>query len=37
MMTGTPCPNDPTDAWAQAKLVSPDRVPKFPGHFNARR
>lgn len=33
MMTGTPCPNDPTDAWALAKLVSPDRVPKFPGHF----
>jgi SNF2 family DNA or RNA helicase len=32
-MTGTPCPNDPTDAWAQAALVSPDRVPKFPGHF----
>lgn len=32
-MTGTPCPNDPTDAWAQAKLVSPDRVPKYPGQF----
>lgn len=32
-MTGTPCPNDPTDAWAQAKLVSPERVPKFPGQF----
>lgn len=32
-MTGTPCPNDPTDAWAQAKMVSPDRVPKFFGSF----
>src|SRR5690242_6114017 len=29
LLTGTPCPNDPTDAWALAKLVSPDRVPKF--------
>jgi len=28
-ITGTPCPNSPTDAWAQARLVSPDRVPKF--------
>lgn len=33
LMTGTPCPNDPTDAWALAKLVSPDRVPKFFGAF----
>lgn len=33
MMTGTPCPNDPTDAWALAKLVSPERVPKFFGSF----
>lgn len=33
LMTGTPCPNDPTDAWAQAKLVSPDRVPQYAGHF----
>ncbi|MDQ3023436.1 MAG: DEAD/DEAH box helicase [bacterium] len=33
MMTGTPCPNDPTDAWALAKLVSPERVPKFFGQF----
>jgi hypothetical protein len=32
-MTGTPCPNDPTDAWALAKLVSPERVPKFFGGF----
>lgn len=33
LMTGTPCPNDPTDAWALAKLVAPDRVPKYFGGF----
>jgi SNF2 family DNA or RNA helicase len=33
LMTGTPCPNDPTDAWALAKLVSPARVPKYFGGF----
>lgn len=33
LMTGTPCPNDPTDAWALAKLISPERVPKFFGAF----
>lgn len=33
LLTGTPCPNDPTDAWALAKLVSPERVPKFFGAF----
>lgn len=33
LMTGTPCPNAPTDAWALAKLVSPERVPKFAGAF----
>lgn len=33
LMTGTPCPNDPTDAWALTKLVSPERVPKFFGGF----
>ena len=33
LLTGTPCPNDPTDAWAIANLVSPDRVPKFFGSF----
>ncbi len=31
--TGTPCPNDPTDAWAQAKLVNPTGVPKYFGQF----
>lgn len=32
-MTGTPCPNAPTDAWALARLVSPERVPQFAGAF----
>lgn len=32
-LTGTPCPNAPTDAWAQAKLVNDKRVPKFFGAF----
>lgn len=26
-MTGTPTPNLPTDAWAQAKLIAPDTTP----------
>ena len=30
--TGTPCPNGPDDAWAQARLVNPD-VPKYAGQF----
>lgn len=33
LMTGTPCPNAPTDAWALARLVSPERVPKYFGGF----
>ena len=32
-LTGTPCPNAPTDAWALAKLVAPERVPRFFGSF----
>jgi len=28
LLTGTPTPNAPTDAWALAKLVNPHRVPK---------
>jgi SNF2 family DNA or RNA helicase len=35
LMTGTPCPNAPTDAWALARLVSPERVPKYAGAFKA--
>lgn len=33
LMTGTPCPNAPTDAWALARLVSPERVPRYAGAF----
>jgi len=33
MLTGTPCPNAPTDAWALARLVCPERAPKFFGTF----
>lgn len=33
LMTGTPCPNAPTDAWALAKLVNPNNVPEFYGQF----
>ncbi len=33
LMTGTPCPNAPTDAWALAKLVCPERVPQYAGAF----
>ena len=32
-LTGTPCPNAPTDAWAQVKIVSPDNAPRFFGTF----
>lgn len=28
-LTGTPIPNEPTDAWAQIKLISPGRVPQY--------
>lgn len=32
-LTGTPTPNAPTDAWAQVRLISPTRVPKYFSHF----
>jgi SNF2 family DNA or RNA helicase len=32
-LTATPCPNAPTDAWSQIKLVNPSRVSKFFGTF----
>lgn len=34
MLSGAPCPNAPTDAWAQCRLVDPTRVPRY---FNAFR
>lgn len=33
LMTGTPCPNAPTDAWALARLVDKARVPEYFGGF----
>jgi SNF2 family DNA or RNA helicase len=32
-LTGTPTPNAPTDAWAQCRLMVPDRVPPYFGRF----
>lgn len=32
-LTGTPTPNSPLDAWAQVRLISPERVPSFAGRF----
>lgn len=33
MMTGAPCPNAPTDAWALARLVDKNRVPAYFSQF----
>jgi SNF2 family DNA or RNA helicase len=32
-LTGSPTPNEPTDAWGQCKIVTPHTVPKFFGAF----
>jgi len=32
-LTGTPTPNDPTDAWAQCRLLVPERVPPYFNRF----
>lgn len=32
-LTGSPTPNEPTDAWAQIWLLTPDRVPKYFGRW----
>jgi SNF2 family DNA or RNA helicase len=32
-MTGTPVPNEPTDAWAQCRLITPSSVPGFFSHW----
>jgi SNF2 family DNA or RNA helicase len=32
-LTGTPIPNEPTDAWAQCRLVVPDNVPPYYTRF----
>lgn len=35
-LTGTPTPNEPTDAWAQCRLITPWTVPKFFKHFKSQ-
>jgi SNF2 family DNA or RNA helicase len=32
-MTGSPTPREPTDAWAQCQILTPDTVPKFFNRF----
>jgi SNF2-related domain/Helicase conserved C-terminal domain len=32
-MTGSPTPREPTDAWAQCRLLTPNTVPKFFNRF----
>jgi len=32
-LTGTPIPNDPSDAWAQCRLLCPENVPKYFAQF----
>lgn len=32
-LTGTPIPNEPTDAWAQCRLITPKTVPLYFGAF----
>jgi SNF2 family DNA or RNA helicase len=32
-LTGTPTPNAPTDAFAQCRIIAPERVPKYFGKF----
>lgn len=32
-MTGTPVPNEPTDAWAQCRLITPETVPQYYSRF----
>lgn len=32
-LTGTPVPNEPTDAWAQVRLINPGNVPPYFGAF----
>ena len=32
-MTGTPTPNEPTDAWSLIRLINPTKAPRFFGSF----
>ena len=36
LLTGTPVPNSPADAWALAKLVKPENVPQYFMEFKRR-
>lgn len=31
-MTGAPMPNEPTDVWGQARIITPNTVPKYRSH-----
>ena len=33
VMTGTPCPTEPADAWALARMIAPENVPMMKGEF----
>jgi SNF2 family DNA or RNA helicase len=33
LLTGTPCPNSPLDAWALTRLVNPGNVPQYFGQW----
>ncbi len=33
VMTGTPCPTEPADAWALCRMIAPENVPEFKGEF----
>lgn len=35
-MTGSPTPNAPTDAWGLAKLITPERAPRFFKEFQRK-
>jgi len=35
-LTGSPTPKEPTDAWAQCKLLTPDRVPTYAKAFKRK-
>lgn len=35
-MTGRPMPNSPTDVWGQAKIITPQLVPKFFRHAQSQ-
>lgn len=35
-LTGSPCPNEPTDAWSQCRIINPEGVPEFVGHWKTQ-